>query len=111
MAKDQKTASSSKSKPKSSAIKQAEAKAEKIVAQKEKEKSKGNKKNVKKQNRVAQYFRELKSELKKVVWPSKKTVLNNTGVVLAVVCMSSIVVWGIDSIFVKILSLITGQAG
>lgn len=109
MAKNQKTASSSK--PKSAIMKQAEAKAEQIVAKKEKEKSKGNKKNVKKKNGVAQYFRELKSELKKVVWPSKKTVLNNTGVVLAVVCMSSIVVWGIDSIFVKILSLITGQAG
>ena len=28
------------------------------------------------------WFREMKSELKKVVWPNKKTVLKNTGTVL-----------------------------
>ena len=28
------------------------------------------------------WFREMKSELKKVVWPSKKTVVKNTGTVL-----------------------------
>ena len=38
----------------------------------------------KKQNRIVKYFKDLKSELKKVVWPSRKQVLNNTGVVLAV---------------------------
>ena len=28
------------------------------------------------------WFREMKSELKKVVWPNKKTVVKNTGIVL-----------------------------
>ena len=28
------------------------------------------------------WFREMKSELKKVTWPGKKTVLKNTGTVL-----------------------------
>ena len=30
------------------------------------------------------WFREMKSELKKVVWPSKQTVAKNTGTVLPV---------------------------
>lgn len=32
--------------------------------------------------RVAAYFREMKSELKKVVWPTFKQIRNNTGVVI-----------------------------
>ena len=35
----------------------------------------------KKRNRGA-WFREMKSELKKVVWPDRKTVIANTGTVL-----------------------------
>ena len=34
---------------------------------------------------IAKWFRELKSELKKVVWPTPKQTLNNTGVVVVVV--------------------------
>ena len=32
---------------------------------------------------IARYFRELRSELKKVVWPTPKQVLKNTLIVLA----------------------------
>lgn len=35
--------------------------------------------------KISNYFRELKSELKKVVWPTKKQVRNNTGVVLTAI--------------------------
>lgn len=91
---------------KSAILKQAEAKAEQIVAQKEKEKNKDKSKSkAKKQNGVVRYFKELRSEFKKVVWPSKKTVLNNTGVVLAVVCISALFVWGVDSGFTALLML------
>ena len=33
-------------------------------------------KTVKKPNKVVKYFKDLKSEFKKVVWPSKKTVVD-----------------------------------
>ena len=33
--------------------------------------------------KIANFFREMKSELKKVVWPSKKDVLHDTLVVIA----------------------------
>ena len=32
----------------------------------------------KKQNRVVKFFREVKSELKKVVWPSRKQIIQIT---------------------------------
>ena len=42
--------------------------------------------------RLAKWFREMKSELKKVVWPSSKQLLNNTLVVLVSVLIVGIIV-------------------
>ena len=46
--------------------------------------------------KVAKYFRELKSELKKVTWPSVQTVLKNTLVVAACVLCVGIFIWLFD---------------
>ena len=48
--------------------------------------------------RVAKWFREMKAELKKVVWPSKSTVIKNTSVALAVMAVAAIAIWGFDQI-------------
>ena len=45
---------------------------------------------------VCQYFRELKSELKKVVWSTPKQVLKNTLVVIACVLVVGIFIWLFD---------------
>ena len=42
--------------------------------------------------RVAKWFREMKSELKKVVWPSGKQLVNNTLIVLGAVLVVGIIV-------------------
>ena len=42
--------------------------------------------------KVKKYFRELRSELKKVVWPSGKQLVNNTVVVLVAVLIVGIIV-------------------
>ena len=67
----------------------------------------GEKKSEKKQpNKVAKWFKELKIEFKKVIWPSKKTVINNTSVVLAVVAASAVLVGLLDNGFLGLLRLI-----
>ena len=38
--------------------------------------------NEKKEGRVAKFFRDLKSERKKITWPSKEDTLKKTGVVI-----------------------------
>ena len=101
-------ADSTKKKSKNSIVAQAEAKAEKIIKDKEKSKSKGGK-NSKKQNGVIKYFKDLRSEFKKVVWPSRKKVINNTFVVLVGMCVSGIVIWGIDSGLAALLKLGLGS--
>ena len=47
-------------------------------------------------NRVAKWFRGLISELKKVTWPSKAQIINNTWVVLVVTCVCAVAIWGFD---------------
>ena len=38
----------------------------------------------------------MKAELKKVVWPSRKTVIRNTLVVIAVVLVLGVLIWIFD---------------
>lgn len=46
---------------------------------------------------VKKYFRDLKSEIKKVVWPSRKQVVNNTGIVLSLMVVMGLFLFGIDT--------------
>ena len=55
--------------------------------------------NSKKQNRIVKFFKEVKSEMKKVVWPSRKQVVNNTLIVIAVVVIVGVVIAIFDTIF------------
>ncbi len=48
--------------------------------------------------RVKKWFRDMKSELKKVVWPTPKQFTKNTAVALVVMFASAIVLWGFDSL-------------
>ena len=61
--------------------------------------------------RVAKWWREMKSELKKVVWPSKKQVINNTIVALVVMIVAAIVIWGFDEIAKLVVSAVLRLAG
>lgn len=53
--------------------------------------------NAKKKGGIKQYFKELKAELKKVVWPTGKQVINNTGVVLVVMAAMGAFLFAVDS--------------
>ncbi|MBQ6894589.1 MAG: preprotein translocase subunit SecE [Clostridia bacterium] len=50
-------------------------------------------------NKIVRFFKELKSELKKVVWPSKGQVIKNTLIVIAAVIIIGIVIWVLDLAF------------
>ena len=45
---------------------------------------------------IARYFRELRSELKKVVWSTPKQVAKNTLIVVACVIVVGVFVWLFD---------------
>ena len=48
-------------------------------------------------SRIKKSFSDMKGEMKKVVWPSKKQIVNNTGVVLAAVAVSGVFIWALDA--------------
>ncbi len=52
------------------------------------------------------YFKGVRSELKKVNWPSKKELTNYTVVVLATTFAMTLVIWGLDLIFQNLVALI-----
>ena len=61
--------------------------------------------------RVGKWFREMRSELKKVVWPTTHDVTNNTLVSLFMVVVSALFLWGFDElaqIAVKALLMLAG---
>ncbi|MBP5363642.1 MAG: preprotein translocase subunit SecE [Ruminococcus sp.] len=69
-------------------------------------KDKKEKKSKKEPNKIVKWFKDLRIEFKKVVWPTKETVINNTAVVLAVVAGSAIIVGALDFGFLHLLSFI-----
>ncbi len=56
--------------------------------------------------RVAQFFREYKSEIKKIVWPGPKSVVKNTLVVLIICLIVGAFIWLLDFGLGKLLELI-----
>ena len=59
-------------------------------------KGKDKKEKKKRKNPITRWFREMRSELKKVVWPTRKQVINNTIVVLIIMAISSVALWIVD---------------
>jgi len=56
--------------------------------------------------KIARTFKDMKGEVKKVVWPSKKQVLNNSIIVFIMLIISAIFIGGIDELLVLLLQLI-----
>ena len=57
------------------------------------------------------WFREMKSELKKVVWPNKKTVAKNTGTVLLCSLAIGACIWIFDFVAVSAVQIILNVFG
>lgn len=60
-------------------------------------------------SKMVNYFKEVKSELKKVVWPTFKKVRKNTITVLIYVAIVGVVIWALDMLFTWGMSLIINR--
>ena len=58
--------------------------------------------------RIGKWFRDLKIEFKNVTWPTKQTVMTNTGVVLSVIVIGSVVIGLLDSGLLKLAQFLIG---
>lgn len=48
--------------------------------------------------RMGKWFRELKSEIHKIVWPTAQQTLNNTVVVIAAIFIIGVFIWVLDAV-------------
>jgi preprotein translocase subunit SecE len=58
--------------------------------------------------KVSRFAKELRSEIKKIVWPTRKQVVNNTCVVGVVMLAVGGFIWIIDWIFAFLRGIILG---
>ena len=65
----------------------------------------------KKKKDRGRWFREMKSELKKVVWPAPKKTLKDTGTVLLFSLIVGACIWIFDYAAVSAVQLLIGLAG
>ncbi len=56
--------------------------------------------------KAGKWFREMKSELKKVIWPTPKALRNNTLISLGMMLVSAVVIWGFDEFATMVVRLI-----
>jgi len=60
--------------------------------------------------KLAKFFRDCKGEIKKIVWPTPKTVFKNMGVVLVTILVLGLFIFGLDTIFMELLGLVMNVA-
>ena len=58
---------------------------------------------------LGKFFSEVRTELKKVHWPTKKEMLSHTTTVILTVVVMAVIIYGIDSVFGFIMSKILGN--
>jgi preprotein translocase subunit SecE len=54
----------------------------------------------------AKFFRDCKSEVKKIVWPTPRTVFKNSGVVVVTIAVIGLFIFALDTGLMSLLSLI-----
>ncbi len=59
---------------------------------------------------ITRYFREMKSELKKVTWPNRKQVIRNTLVVILVVLIVGVLIWIFDWLAAAVIKALVNLA-
>ncbi len=65
-------------------------------------------KEEKKKTNFKEYFRGVRTEMKKVVWPTRKEVVSYTAVVIAVCAAFALLFWVIDTGVLAALKAILG---
>ena len=110
--KAEKTSEEQKEKKASASTSESSAKTDKKSSDKKPSEKKSDKKSDKKDkkpsvfSRIAKYFRECKSEIKKIVWPTPKATFRNMGIVLVVLLVLGLFIYGLDTGLLALLKLV-----
>ena len=59
-------------------------------------------------SRIKSWMRSIKSEVKKIVWPSLKDVVKNTLIVIVMCLLVGVLIWAVDFGLGKLLDVVLG---
>ncbi|RPF47488.1 preprotein translocase subunit SecE [Hydrogenoanaerobacterium saccharovorans] len=60
--------------------------------------------------KMGKSFKDMKGEVKKIVWPSKSSIINNTIVVIVVCLIFGAFIWGLDAVLTGLVRLVLNNA-
>ncbi len=58
---------------------------------------------------AALFAKEARTEVRKVVWPTRQEAIQTTGIVLVITLLMSVLLWGLDSVLFWLVGLVTGM--
>lgn len=64
---------------------------------------------VKRMRSIGRFLKDVRNELRKVAWPTRLETTQTTLIVMLMVLVSSLFLWGVDSIMLRIVRWLTGQ--
>ena len=59
---------------------------------------------------ASKFFRDVRSEIKKIVWPTPQAVFKNTGVVLVTIIVIGLFIFCLDTVLMNLLGLVMNIA-
>lgn len=62
---------------------------------------------IKKESKIAKFFKDYKSEFKKIVWPDKKDTLRQSGIVVVALVIAGLAIFLLDTGFSKLFQWIS----
>ncbi|MEW6984588.1 preprotein translocase subunit SecE [Colwelliaceae bacterium 6471] len=57
---------------------------------------------------AVEFAKESRTEIRKVVWPTRQEAVQTTGIVLVATVIMSLLMWGLDSLLFWIVGFVTG---
>lgn len=58
-----------------------------------------------------EFMRDSRTEVRKVVWPTRKETTQTTLIIMGVVAMVALIMWGLDTILGALVRALLGQGG
>jgi len=59
-------------------------------------------------NKIANFLQSVRSEAKKVTWPSRAEILRSTIIAIVAIIVFAIIIGGIDILFLQLLKFLIG---
>jgi len=61
--------------------------------------------------RLSRYYNDVRAEMKRVVWPSRKEVINSSGIVLATLAIFIVLIFTLDYVSAALVAFLAKAGG